>query len=244
MRDAMMSLSRWGTVPGLAREAETLALPPSRARGGHTLHMRLLTNIVSSMSNQDLQQRILGATMRCLGRWGLSKTTLDDIAREAGCSRATVYRLFPGGKDSLLQRLAMDEVQRFFASIGDRLEGAADVEELLVDGLTEALRQLREHPALAFLVEHEPTSVLPHPVSGAMAHVVDIAGAFLAPHLGRWLEPDAARRMADWVVRMVLSYAMVPAPTDDPADPYGVHRLVDGLLNPAVRQLARPVPIA
>ena len=196
------------------------------------------------MPNSDHQERILGATMRCLGRWGLSKTTLDDIAREAGCSRATVYRLFPGGKDSLLQQLAMDEVERFFALIGDRLERATDVEEFLVDGLTEALRQLREHPALAFLLEHEPTSVLPHPVSGAMAHVVGIAGAFLAPHLDRWLEPDPARCMADWVVRIALSYAMVPASTDDPADPYGVQRVVDGLLNPAVRQLARPARIA
>lgn len=208
------------------------------------LHIRLQTNIVSKVTNQDLHQRILGATMRCLGRWGLSKTTLDDIARETGCSRATVYRLFPGGKDSLLRQLAMEEVERFFASIGDRLEAAGDVEELLVDGLTEALRQLREHPALAFLLEHEPSSVLPHPVSGAMTHVISIAGAFLAPHLGRWLEPDAALCMADWVVRMALSYAMVPASTDDPADPYGVHRLVEGLLNPAARQLAGPLHIA
>ena len=50
-------------------------------------------------------KRIVDATLRCVGRWGLAKTTLDDVAREAGCSRATVYRLFPGGKDSLFGTL-------------------------------------------------------------------------------------------------------------------------------------------
>lgn len=175
--------------------------------------------------------------MRCLSRWGLAKTTLDDIAREARCSRATVYRLFPGGKESLLRQLAADEVEAFFASITDQLERAADVEELLLEGLTEALRQLREHPALGFLLEHEPNTIFPHPAAGAMSHVVSIAGDFLAPHLGRWLEPAHAHRAADWVVRLALSYAITPVeePTSD--DPFGVRSLVSDLLAPAVHRL-------
>ncbi|MEA2588672.1 MAG: hypothetical protein QOH66_1599, partial [Actinomycetota bacterium] len=48
------------------------------------------------------EQRVIDAALRCIARWGIAKTTLDDIAREASCSRATIYRLFPGGKDALL----------------------------------------------------------------------------------------------------------------------------------------------
>ena len=44
----------------------------------------------------DVRDRILDATLTCLGRVGLTKTTLDDVAREAGCARATLYRYFPG----------------------------------------------------------------------------------------------------------------------------------------------------
>ena len=40
--------------------------------------------------------RVLDATLTCIARVGVAKTTLDDVAREAGCSRATVYRYFPG----------------------------------------------------------------------------------------------------------------------------------------------------
>ncbi|MDP1818490.1 MAG: TetR/AcrR family transcriptional regulator [Acidimicrobiales bacterium] len=194
------------------------------------------------MVEHDLRRDILAATMRCLARWGLSKTTLDDIAREAGCSRATVYRLFPGGKDNLLRHLVADEVAHFFSSIADRLDSAADIEDLLVEGLTEALRQLREHPALGFLLEHEPTTVLPHPASGAMAHMVASAGAFVEPHLTRWLEPPHAQRVADWTVRMALSYATVPPESPPPDDQFGVRALVEELLAPAVRRLATPAP--
>src|SRR5437764_8400576 len=52
----------------------------------------------------DQQARIVEATLRCVARWGMAKTTLDDVAREAGLSRATVYRVVPGGKENLMVR--------------------------------------------------------------------------------------------------------------------------------------------
>src|SRR6266851_644407 len=66
--------------------------------------------------------RMVDATLRCIARWGVAKTTLDDVAREAGCSRATVYRLFPGGKDGLLDAVARTETERFFACLADGID--------------------------------------------------------------------------------------------------------------------------
>ena len=57
-------------------------------------------SLLVAPSDAPLEQRILAATIRCVSRWGVGKTTLDDIAREAGCSRATIYRVVPGGKVS------------------------------------------------------------------------------------------------------------------------------------------------
>ena len=48
--------------------------------------------------------RILDAALACIARVGVGKTTLDDVAREAGCARATVYRCFPG-RQALLRAL-------------------------------------------------------------------------------------------------------------------------------------------
>src|SRR4029078_10561601 len=43
-------------------------------------------------TTDELGARMLDATITCLARFGVAKTTIDDVAREAGCSRATVYR--------------------------------------------------------------------------------------------------------------------------------------------------------
>ena len=53
------------------------------------------------------EQRLLEATLVCLARHGIAKTTLDDVAREAGVSRATLYRYFPG-KQALLSAAVTD----------------------------------------------------------------------------------------------------------------------------------------
>ncbi len=55
-------------------------------------------------------ERIVDGALRCIARWGLAKTTVEDVAREAGCSRATLYRAFPGGKDAILAAVAAAEL--------------------------------------------------------------------------------------------------------------------------------------
>src|SRR3954466_12999766 len=106
--------------------------------------------------------RVVDAALRCVARWGISKTTLDDVAREAGCSRATVYRVVPGGKDGLVETVAATEASRFFAALAERLDAVADqgLEELLVAGMSEAGRRFATHPALQYLVVNEPEAVV------------------------------------------------------------------------------------
>ena len=54
----------------------------------------------------------------CLAHQGTAKTTVDDIAREAGISRATVYRVFPGGKGEILAAVVDTEMARLFSRPG------------------------------------------------------------------------------------------------------------------------------
>jgi AcrR family transcriptional regulator len=155
--------------------------------------------------------RVLGATITCLGRWGLGKTTLDDIAREAGVSRATVYRLFPGGKDTLVRTAVAAELAAFERSLAHRLAGLDSLEDVLVTTLTHATRSVRDHEVLQFLLAHEPDQILPHLAfdrfDQVLAGAALIGGPWLEPHLGA----DAAARAAEWVARIVLSYALSPS---------------------------------
>ena len=51
------------------------------------------------------------ATARCCERWGVEKVTVDDIARESGVSRATLYRVFPGGRVTLFEARRVYEAE-------------------------------------------------------------------------------------------------------------------------------------
>jgi AcrR family transcriptional regulator len=59
----------------------------------------------------DRDQHIVSAALSVFARYGVSKTTMNDIAAEAGVSRQTLYNAFPG-KTELLRaavRMKMEE---------------------------------------------------------------------------------------------------------------------------------------
>ncbi|HEX9969528.1 MAG TPA: TetR/AcrR family transcriptional regulator [Acidimicrobiales bacterium] len=179
--------------------------------------------------------RIADAALRCISRWGVSKTTLDDVAREAGVSRATVYRVFPGGKDGLLDVLARREARRYFTAVADAMAAADSLEDTLVAGMAAAGRGILSHDALQYLMAHEPEVVLPRLAFGKLDEVLAISAAVAAPHLERWLGADDARRAAEWVARLVLSYACTPGDSElDIADPASVRRLVRTFVLPGL----------
>ena len=67
----------------------------------------------------DTRTRLLEATYDCIARDGLGATSLEDAARSAGVSRATLYRYFPGGREELLGAVITWETLRFFLRLAD-----------------------------------------------------------------------------------------------------------------------------
>lgn len=64
----------------------------------------------SAQTDGDLRRTILEAARRRFVRFGPRKTTMDEIAREAGCSRATVYAHFRDKEDLYASLLQADAV--------------------------------------------------------------------------------------------------------------------------------------
>ena len=50
----------------------------------------------------DNRERVVESAERCFAQYGVAKTTVEDVARLAGVSRASVYRYFPGGRDEIV----------------------------------------------------------------------------------------------------------------------------------------------
>lgn len=189
----------------------------------------------------ELEARIVEAALRCTEQWGIAKTTVDDIARAAGISRATLYRTFPGGKDVVFDALVRHEAARFFHTVTDQLDQAATLADLLTVGIVEAARFLSEHRALRYLLDHEPERILPEFTFDRLARTLAVATAFTAPHLRRFvLDDERAAAHAEWVVRVLLSYAIDPSPALPLTDPAAVRRFATTYLVPAVQAAAAP----
>lgn len=182
--------------------------------------------------------KIADAAARCVARTGVAKTTLDDVAREAGCSRATVYRTFPGGKEEVIGAVVDTEVARFFSAIAVEMGRADSLEDVIVAGITATARAISEHEALRYVLDNEPGLLLPILVFDPLDGVLDTATQFASPFLARWLDKEGARRVADWAARIAMSYVANPAPGIDLTDEGCTRQLVSVFVMPGANALA------
>ena len=193
----------------------------------------------------DLRARIHAATLRCLARWGVSKTTLEDVAREAGCSRATLYRTVSGGKNALMASTLDIEIQRLYRTVDSEVAGAETLDDLLVAGIGSATRFLGDHATFQFLLAHEPDVVLPFLAFDRLEETFRSATGYVRRHLERFLPRDAAGDGAEWVVRVLMSYLLTPSDVVDLRRESDARRVVRTYLLPGLSrsaQLSTPQP--
>lgn len=151
--------------------------------------------------------RLLRAALRCIERQGLAATSLEDVAREAELSRATVYRRFPGGREQLVRDAVAHEVGRFLEGLGTATSDQPDLAARLRAGLIEGRQALDAHRLLQQLLRSEPEVLLRelNETGPVMLAVVrdelrrELARVELAPGV----DLDGA---AEHLARMFLSY--------------------------------------
>ena len=190
------------------------------------------------------QERALDAALELVGRWGLTKTTLADVARTAGMGRATLYRAFPGGRDELVVLLGQREVACFLDVVARAVDAAPDLTAALADGLHAAVAHLEHHQAARFVLEHEPELAVPVLGFTEMERLLTVARRALAPHVVAHLPADQAERAGwavEWIARMFLSSLVTTTPEFDLSDRATCHRLVSRYLTPALAPVA-PIP--
>jgi AcrR family transcriptional regulator len=174
----------------------------------------------------DARHRVLEAAYACVARRGLAKTTVEDVGREAGVSRATVYRLFPGGREEVVREMISHETTKFFLGLADAVADAGDFAEVLEVALFHAHRAVGEHHVLQMLLAAEPERLLPTLIDETNRLLPQIA-AFVEPYLAlEELRPGVGvGEAAEYVARMVVSHINAQGRWDL-ADPAQVAELV------------------
>lgn len=158
-------------------------------------------------SNESTRRRLLDATLRCIERWGLAKMSLEDVAREAGLSRATVYRYFPGGREELVHETVVWEVGRFFTRLEQEIAEEDDLPSKIRRGLMFGHQAIDEHTLLQRVLATEPEALLTE-----LSHTVPLIeqatrGYLLALLRGERLRPGVEpAEAADYLTRLFLSY--------------------------------------
>jgi AcrR family transcriptional regulator len=175
---------------------------------------------------------VLDAALTCIARVGSQKTTLDDVARAAGCSRATVYRFFPG-KQQLVGALVARDAARLGDALIDRAATETELAGAVAIIMYEGARGLREHAALTFVAMHEPEVLLPCLAFERESLLLRAAAQLIAPAFTRFVDHERAQRLAEWTARVTLSHLSCPSEYVDFADVAQVRALVDEFVIPS-----------
>jgi AcrR family transcriptional regulator len=161
----------------------------------------------------------LVAAERCLSRLGLSRLSLTDVATQAGVSRGAVYLHF-ADRRALIDAVLTRAANRFVASCAETVRKR----RTLVAQVAQAAVFIREHQgdnvlSLRLPADEEP--LLATLLTSRLELVVEEWVEFWLPYLAEAevrgeLRPDVDHRQAsEWIVRMMLSFAIMPSVTFD-----------------------------
>lgn len=179
----------------------------------------------------------LDATSRCFARYGVRRTSVQDVATELGVNRTTVYRQV-GNIEQQAMLLAARDSHRLLSALPGRIAFPIGPRSV-VDLIATLVREARAHPVLAKMLADER----------------DLIGSFVARDVPNLLERttvafvplvslaigtgNLARRdpvvLAQWLVRITASLILIEPPGE-------LEDFLGELLIPALTPPASPSP--
>ncbi len=184
-------------------------------------------------SKQLLRETLLDAADALLDERPWAKISMGEVAKRAGVSRQTLYNEF-GGRREFAEAFVLREADRLLA--GPELQIANHASDVRA-AITGALRVFLESAARNRLLQ----SMVSEPEDGLLALVTTRDGVLSvatervsATILRTWpgVDPVAARRVTEVVVRLAISHATLPT-----ASPSATAREIAVVLGPHLEEL-------
>jgi AcrR family transcriptional regulator len=196
-------------------------------------------------SSAPTPDRILDAAERCLGRLGVQRVSMADVAEAAGVSRGSVYFHFPD-RDALVRAALARAAERFVQSsersVRTRRTLATQVAEAAVFIRTGMQGSGPSHVE-ADRSDALLATLLTANLEGTVASWISFWQPFLAEAAARGeVRRDLDHReAAEWIVRIMLSVAVMPSAVIDLDDSRALRAfvsryIVQGLAAPASKR--------
>ncbi|MBC2642958.1 MULTISPECIES: TetR/AcrR family transcriptional regulator [unclassified Rhodococcus (in: high G+C Gram-positive bacteria)] len=154
-------------------------------------------------------ERILDVAARLYVENGIAAVGMAEVARAAGCSRATLYRYFDS-RQSLQLAFVHREARRIGVLVAEQVPATGDPKDVIVDAVLTAIRLVRADPTLAAWFQLGDSGL-----AAQIAHSSDVIESLGTAFLGQaGFSGEESSRRARWLVRIIVSLLTVPGLDD------------------------------
>lgn len=186
------------------------------------------------------RERILDAAEECFSKFGPTKTSIEDVARQAKVSRSTVYRYFEG-RSELLAAAYMRENAAIFDRVKILMAEQGTFAERVVRVTVRAINALRSGRFFPTLFSSDGALMSSQAII-ASKMFYEAGHATMQPFFeeaqsrGELPADLDLEDFIEWHLRLIFSFAMFDSPT--PRDHASLTRLLETFIAPPLN--ARP----
>jgi AcrR family transcriptional regulator len=165
----------------------------------------------------QMRTRVVDAAERYVERNGLAKVRIEEVAEEAGCSRATIYRYF-ADKDELIREVLIGRARRIANKLARVVDTIDDPADLLVQGMVRGVAEFRADPYFESFYGPAAAGTTTRIAGGSPAIRAVVGEAMgplfdLAETTGR-LRPGIGREQAtEWIMMITTALLTIPQPS-------------------------------
>lgn len=169
----------------------------------------------------DRADAILSAASQCFSRWGISRTRLDDVAKEVGIARPHIYRYF-ASKNAIVHAVVLREIRANHHRLKQRFPLKGKAADIIIGSLISSITDAVKDDNASYLLRGDSAHLTAQMLSSS-PEIVEEVKKYWQPvleyarkrgELREHIDIDSATR---WLAFIEFSYLALPELKPDDA---------------------------
>jgi AcrR family transcriptional regulator len=163
------------------------------------------------------REKVLSAAMHCYRTYGVSNTAMEDVARQAGVGRATLYRHF-SNQEALITEVMAANLRQVQQRLVERVQGCDTAQGYFVESAIIIINESRKRDLTSLLFGEGSSPSMINRISFSQPNIVAMGNDLIAPFYDRAKAQGILREwvtrplLQEWASRVLLSFLMSPSP--------------------------------